>query len=36
MNLIKQQKGNHFLLIDLIFSVIIIAAMIYIALEPNL
>jgi hypothetical protein len=36
MKLINQQKGNHFLLIDLIFSVILIAVMIYIALEPNL
>ena len=36
MNLIKQQKGNHFLLIDIIFSVILIAVMIYMALEPNL
>ena len=36
MNLIKQQKGNHFLLIDVIFSMIIIAVMIYMAVEPNL
>lgn len=36
MNLIKQQKGNHFLLIDVVFSLIIVAVMIYMALEPNL